>query len=57
MGTGFYGISLDVSPKVMLMAIKNHLLGRSNLSEELICVMDKREYLVFEKNWEVKEKG
>jgi O-acetyl-ADP-ribose deacetylase (regulator of RNase III) len=56
MGTGFYGISLDVSSKVMLSAIQNHLSGKSNLSEVLICVMDKREYSAFEKNWKVKEK-
>ena len=56
MGTGFYGISLDISSKVMLDAIQNHLSGKSNLSEVLICVMDKREYLAFEKNWKVKEK-
>lgn len=56
MGTGFYGISLEVSSKVMLRAIQNHLAGETNLSEVLICVMDKREYLAFEKNWEVKEK-
>lgn len=56
MGTGFYGIPLNVSASVMLLAIRNHLSGKSNLSEVLICVMDKREYLAFEKNWEVKEK-
>jgi O-acetyl-ADP-ribose deacetylase (regulator of RNase III) len=54
MGTGFYGISLDMSSKVMLDAIQNHLSGKSDLSEVLICVMDKREYLAFEKNWEEK---
>jgi O-acetyl-ADP-ribose deacetylase (regulator of RNase III) len=56
MGTGFYGISLDMSSKVMLNAIQDHLAGETNLSEVLICVMDKREHLAFEKNWEVKEK-
>lgn len=56
MGTGFYGISLDVSSKIMLSAIRSHLSEKSNLREVMICVMDKREYLAFEKNWEVKEK-
>lgn len=56
MGTGFYGIPLDVSANVMLSTIRNHLSRNSNLNEVLICVMDKREYLAFEKNWEVKEK-
>ena len=56
MGTGFYGIPLDVSANVMLSEISNHLSGNSNLSEVLICVMDKREYSAFEKNWIVKEK-
>lgn len=57
MGTGFYGISLDVSASVMLNKISNHLTGNSNLSEVLICVMDKREYMAFEKKWKLKEKG
>ena len=56
MGTGFYGIPLDVSANVMLSAIRNHLSRNSNISEVLICVMDNREYTAFEKNWEVKEK-
>jgi len=56
MGTGFYGISLDVCANVMLSAIRNHLSGKSNLEEVLICVMDKREYTAFEKNWVVEEK-
>lgn len=56
MGTGFYGISLDVSANVMLSSIRNHLSGKSNLEEVLICVMDKREYTAYEKHWEVKEK-
>jgi O-acetyl-ADP-ribose deacetylase (regulator of RNase III) len=56
MGTGFYGIPLDVCANVMLNAIRNHLGGKSNFSEVLICVMDNREYTAFEKNWEVKEK-
>jgi len=56
MGTGFYGISLDTSSKVMLDSIRNHISGGSDLSEVLICVMDNREYLAFEKNWVVTEK-
>jgi O-acetyl-ADP-ribose deacetylase (regulator of RNase III) len=56
MGTGFYGIPLYVSANVMLNSIRNHLSGKSNLEEVLICVMDNREYTAFEKNWEVKEK-
>ena len=56
MGTGFYGIPLDVSANVMLSSIRNHLSGKSNLEEVLICVMDKREYTAFEKNWVVEEK-
>jgi len=55
MGTGFYGISLDVCANVMLGAIRNHLSGISNLEEVLICVMDKREYTAFEKKWVVEE--
>jgi O-acetyl-ADP-ribose deacetylase (regulator of RNase III) len=56
MGTGFYGISLDISSKVMLNVIRNHLSGDSVLNEVLICVMDNKEYSAFEKNWAVREK-
>ena len=56
MGTGFYGISLDISSKVMLDAIRNHLSSDTVLNEVLICVMDNKEYSAFEKNWAVREK-
>jgi O-acetyl-ADP-ribose deacetylase (regulator of RNase III) len=56
MGTGFYGIPLELSADVMLGVIRNHLSVVSSISEVLICVMDKREYSAFEKYWEIKEK-
>ena len=57
MGTGFYGIPLDVSADVMLREISNHLSGDSNLNEVLICVMDNKEYSAFQKNLDVKIKA
>lgn len=56
MGTGFYGIPIDISASVMIREISNHLSGKSNLSEVLICVMDKREYMAFEKLGNQKKK-
>ncbi len=49
MGTGFYGIPLDLSAKVMLETIRAHLNnGRSSVKEVVICLMDSREFPPFE---------
>ena len=49
MGTGFYGIPLDLSARVMLETIKDRLgNGRSSIKEVLICLMDSREFPPFE---------
>ncbi len=49
MGTGFYGISLDLSAKVMLETIRAHLnSGQSSVKEIQICLMDSREFPPFE---------
>ncbi len=56
MGTGFYGISLEVSSNVMLSTITNYLSVGCNLEEVIICVMDNSEYSAFQKNWNLKEK-
>jgi O-acetyl-ADP-ribose deacetylase (regulator of RNase III) len=51
MGTGFYGISLDLCARVMLHAIKNHVSNGSSLKEIVICVLDDREYKAFQEEW------
>jgi O-acetyl-ADP-ribose deacetylase (regulator of RNase III) len=49
MGTGFYGIALDLCAKVMLETIRAHLNnGGSSIKEVLICLMDSREFPPFE---------
>ena len=47
MGTGFYGIPLDLCARVMMEEINNHLSGTTSLKEVVICVMDNREYKAF----------
>ncbi len=48
MGTGFYGIPLDLCRKVMIEEIKKHLEGGTGLKEVDIVVMDSRESAPFE---------
>jgi O-acetyl-ADP-ribose deacetylase (regulator of RNase III) len=49
MGTGFYGIALDLSAKVMLETIRAHMNnGGSSIKEVMICLMDSREFPPFE---------
>ncbi len=53
MGTGFYGIPLDVSARVMLDTMREFLQkGDTSLEELIICVMDHHEYLPFKKKFE-----
>ena len=55
MGTGFYGIPLELSASVMFEVIKKHLAGNSILEKVVICLMDQREYNAFQKVWKEKE--
>jgi O-acetyl-ADP-ribose deacetylase (regulator of RNase III) len=48
MGAGFYGVPLDVSAKVTLNAIREHLKGTSGLEEVIICARDAREFKPFQ---------
>jgi O-acetyl-ADP-ribose deacetylase (regulator of RNase III) len=48
MGTGFYGIPLDVSARVTTETIKGYLAGDTSLEEVHICVQDNREQAPFE---------
>jgi O-acetyl-ADP-ribose deacetylase (regulator of RNase III) len=47
MGTGFYGIPLDLSARVMVEEIDRHLEGDTPLKEAIICVQDMREHAPF----------
>lgn len=47
MGTGFYGIPVDVCAKVMFQTLKEHLNGKSQLEEVIICARDTREVKPF----------
>jgi O-acetyl-ADP-ribose deacetylase (regulator of RNase III) len=51
MGSGFYGIPLNTCAHVMLGAIKKYLSQGSSLKEIIICVLDNREYKVFQEEW------
>jgi len=48
MGVGFYGIPLDVSARVTLAALTDHLRGSTGLDEVVLCVLDGREYVPFQ---------
>jgi O-acetyl-ADP-ribose deacetylase (regulator of RNase III) len=53
MGSGFYGVPLNTCATIMLGAIKNHVSKGSSLEEIVICVLDNREYRVFQEEWEI----
>jgi O-acetyl-ADP-ribose deacetylase (regulator of RNase III) len=55
MGTGFYGIPLELSAHVMFDVLKKHLAGNTVLEKVVICLIDQREYNVFQKVWKEKE--
>jgi O-acetyl-ADP-ribose deacetylase (regulator of RNase III) len=58
MGTGFYGISLQVCAQVMLDTIKKHIEKKSKIAEIRICVLDEREFKPFQEHWqEMKKEG
>lgn len=48
MGTGFYGIPLDVSARITLQTIQEYLSGSTRLKDVVICLQDKREYKPFQ---------
>jgi O-acetyl-ADP-ribose deacetylase (regulator of RNase III) len=43
MGTGFYGVPLDMSARIMFDAIKEHCDGDTSVEYLTICVVDQRE--------------
>jgi len=48
MGTGFYGIPLELSARVMYKVISDHLAGNTILEKVVISVIDQREYKAFQ---------
>jgi O-acetyl-ADP-ribose deacetylase (regulator of RNase III) len=52
MGTGFYGVPLDLSANVMLDSITSFLKNDTSLEEVIVCVFDYRDYVPFRKKME-----
>ncbi|MEW5922456.1 MAG: macro domain-containing protein [Candidatus Zixiibacteriota bacterium] len=48
MGSGFYGVPLDVSARVTIGAIVDYLSGETGIEDVVICPLDSREYRPFE---------
>ena len=55
MGTGFYGIPLELSARIMFEVITNHLSGKTNLKKVVIGLVDQREYKAFQEVFELNE--
>ncbi|TET39561.1 MAG: O-acetyl-ADP-ribose deacetylase [Planctomycetota bacterium] len=49
MGTGFYGIPIDLCARVMLETIKAYLEEKTGIKEVVICVIDSHELGSFKK--------
>ena len=47
MGTGFYGVPMDLSARVMKETITEHLENSTGLEEVVICLIDSWEYKAF----------
>ena len=52
MGSGFYGVPLDLSADVMLDSIKAYAQEHSTLEKVIICVVDYRDFVPFKKKME-----
>lgn len=52
LGTGFYGIPLDLCARVMFEVITDHVSKESSIEEIIICVLDNREFKTFQNIWE-----
>ena len=48
MGSGFYGVPLDVSARITIDTISDYLKNGTDISEVVICGNDTREYKVLE---------
>jgi O-acetyl-ADP-ribose deacetylase (regulator of RNase III) len=47
MGTGFYGVPLGVSARVMFDTFSDFVINGGRLEEVVVCVQDSREYSAF----------
>ncbi|MBI4875398.1 MAG: macro domain-containing protein [Acidobacteria bacterium] len=47
MGTGFYGVPLELSSRVTIDAIRRFVAGQTSLTEITICTVDRRDFLAF----------
>jgi len=52
MGTGFYGIPVEVCARVMLESLREYLQGKTQIQEVLLCARDTRELKPFGKQLE-----
>jgi len=48
MGTGFYGVPLDVSARITIKTITSYLNGETGIRDVVICLNDTREYKPFQ---------
>jgi O-acetyl-ADP-ribose deacetylase (regulator of RNase III) len=48
MGTGFYGVPLNVSARIMFEIFDEYLQGDTGLEEIAVCLLDSREYKPFQ---------
>ncbi len=48
MGTGFYGVPLDLSARLMFETITEYLSGDTEIDEVVICLLDNREFKPFQ---------
>lgn len=49
MGAGFYGVPLEQSADLTLGTIKKYLSGDTKIEDVVICLLDNREFIPFEK--------
>ncbi|MEN8264923.1 MAG: macro domain-containing protein [Nitrospirota bacterium] len=47
MGSGFYGVPIDVSARITIQSITEYLNNGAGIEEVVICAMDSREYEPF----------
>ncbi len=48
MGSGFYGVPLEVSAQVTLSTIKEYLSGETKIKDVVVCLLDSREFKPFQ---------
>jgi len=49
MGAGFYGVPLEQSAEITLNTINEYLSGDTKLDDVVVCLLDNRDYIPFEK--------